>query len=126
MIDLKPLEIWFVTGSQHLYGPEVLKQVAADSQAIAGWNGSGPFKIENNYLEAAGENVMFGGADPKIPQLVPSDIEFRYNHCAKPVSWQKGILDKPESVVANASTSSGSLSAGATYYYRIAARGRAG
>ena len=35
MIDLKPLEAWFVTGSQHLYGEEVLKQVAADSQAIA-------------------------------------------------------------------------------------------
>jgi L-arabinose isomerase len=28
-------EIWFVTGSQHLYGPETLKQVALDSQAIA-------------------------------------------------------------------------------------------
>jgi len=28
-------EIWFVTGSQHLYGPETLKQVAADSKAIA-------------------------------------------------------------------------------------------
>lgn len=35
MIDLKRLEIWFVTGSQHLYGPETLKQVAADSQEIA-------------------------------------------------------------------------------------------
>jgi len=35
MIDLKPLEVWFVTGSQHLYGEEVLRQVAADSQAIA-------------------------------------------------------------------------------------------
>jgi L-arabinose isomerase len=35
MINLKPLEVWFVTGSQHLYGEEVLKQVAADSQAIA-------------------------------------------------------------------------------------------
>ena len=29
------LEVWFVTGSQHLYGPETLKQVAADSQTIA-------------------------------------------------------------------------------------------
>jgi L-arabinose isomerase len=28
-------EIWFVTGSQHLYGPDTLKQVALDSQAIA-------------------------------------------------------------------------------------------
>ncbi len=35
MIDLKKLELWFVTGSQHLYGPETLKQVADHSQAIA-------------------------------------------------------------------------------------------
>jgi L-arabinose isomerase len=28
-------EIWFVTGSQHLYGPETLKQVASDSAEIA-------------------------------------------------------------------------------------------
>lgn len=35
MIDLKQLEVWFVTGSQHLYGPETLKQVAEDSQVIA-------------------------------------------------------------------------------------------
>ena len=100
--------------------------IGFDTQAIAGWNGPGPFKIINNYLEAAGENVLFGGADPKIPQLVPSDIEFRYNHCAKPVSWKQGILEKPASVVANAAMSSGALSAGATYYYRIAAQGRAG
>lgn len=35
MIDLKKLEVWFVTGSQHLYGEETLKQVAAHSQQIA-------------------------------------------------------------------------------------------
>ena len=35
MIDLKQFEVWFVTGSQHLYGPETLKQVAAHSQEIA-------------------------------------------------------------------------------------------
>jgi L-arabinose isomerase len=29
------LEIWFVTGSQHLYGPETLRQVASHSQTIA-------------------------------------------------------------------------------------------
>ena len=28
-------EVWFVTGSQHLYGPEALKQVADHSRAIA-------------------------------------------------------------------------------------------
>src|SRR5438445_13754134 len=66
------------------------KEVGADSQAIAGWNGPGPFKIINNYLEAAGENVMFGGADPSIPGLVPSDIEIRRNHFAKPLAWKAG------------------------------------
>jgi L-arabinose isomerase len=35
MKDLKHLEVWFVTGSQHLYGEETLKQVAEDSRAIA-------------------------------------------------------------------------------------------
>jgi L-arabinose isomerase len=32
----KNKEVWFVTGSQHLYGPETLRQVAADSAKIAG------------------------------------------------------------------------------------------
>ncbi|HTK21763.1 MAG TPA: L-arabinose isomerase [Mucilaginibacter sp.] len=35
MIDLKTLEVWFVTGSQHLYGDETLRQVAEHSQQIA-------------------------------------------------------------------------------------------
>ena len=62
----------------------------ADSQAIAGWNGPGPFKIVNNYLEGAGENVLFGGADPAILNLVPSDIEVRRNHIVKPLAWHVG------------------------------------
>lgn len=35
-IKIDKLELWFVTGSQHLYGEETLKQVAAHSQEIAG------------------------------------------------------------------------------------------
>lgn len=34
MIDFSPLEAWLITGSQHLYGPDTLDQVARDSQAI--------------------------------------------------------------------------------------------
>jgi hypothetical protein len=60
----------------------------SDSQAIAGWNGPGPFKIVNNFLEAAGENIMFGGSDPSIAQLVPSDIEIRGNLSTKRLSWR--------------------------------------
>jgi L-arabinose isomerase len=42
MENLKNLEVWFVTGSQHLYGPETLKQVASDSRAIAGFLDKSP------------------------------------------------------------------------------------
>ena len=35
MIDLKQYEIWFVTGSQHLYGPKTLETVAEHSRDIA-------------------------------------------------------------------------------------------
>jgi hypothetical protein len=65
-----------------------IKAAGQDSQAIAGWNGPGPFVISNNYLEAAAENVLFGGADPGIPGLVPSDITFTHNHLFKPLSWR--------------------------------------
>jgi len=61
-----------------------------DSQAILGYNGPGPFKILNNFLEGATENIMFGGADPKIRDLVPSDIEIRGNHLFKPLRWRPG------------------------------------
>jgi hypothetical protein len=65
-----------------------IKAIGQDSQAICGWNGPGPYLIESNYLEAAGENVMFGGADPAIRGLVPSDITVRGNYLAKPLEWR--------------------------------------
>ena len=37
MDKLKKYEVWFVTGSQELYGPETLKQVAVDSAEIASY-----------------------------------------------------------------------------------------
>jgi hypothetical protein len=65
-----------------------IKAVGQDSQAICGWNGPGPFIIANNYLEAAGENILFGGADPSIPNLVPADIMISGNLVSKPVAWR--------------------------------------
>jgi hypothetical protein len=73
-----------------------IKAVGQDSQAICGWNGPGPYLIENNYLEAAGENVMFGGAEPAIDGLVPSDITFRGNYVSKPLEWRSA--DSPWTV----------------------------
>jgi hypothetical protein len=64
--------------------------VGQDAQAIGSFNGPGPFKIVNNYLEGSGENVLFGGADPVIADLIPSDIEFRNNTLYKPMAWMGG------------------------------------
>ncbi|MEP6796104.1 MAG: T9SS type A sorting domain-containing protein, partial [Saprospiraceae bacterium] len=69
------------------------KEDGADSQALACWSSTGPLKIVNNYLEGAGENVIFGGSDPSIPNAVPSDIEIRYNYFFKPLAWMNESWD---------------------------------
>jgi L-arabinose isomerase len=47
MTDFNTLEIWFVTGSQHLYGEETLKQVDADStEIVKGFNASGKMPVQ--------------------------------------------------------------------------------
>ncbi|HEY7568854.1 MAG TPA: ricin-type beta-trefoil lectin domain protein [Gemmatimonadaceae bacterium] len=61
-----------------------------DAQAIAEWNGPGPYRIENNRLEASGETIIFGGSAPFIQNLVPSDITIRRNYLYRPMSW-KGL-----------------------------------
>jgi hypothetical protein len=61
-----------------------------DAQAIAGGGGSHPmgvFKIVNNYLEASGENIIFGGS---AATETPADIEIRHNHLFKPLIWMPG------------------------------------
>ncbi len=63
------------------------KQSGADTQAIGGWNGAEGYKIVNNYLEAATENVFFGGATSSIYGINPSDIEIRNNYFYKPPAW---------------------------------------
>lgn len=65
-----------------------IKGIGQDTQAIAGWNGPGPYTIENNYLEGAGENFLLGGADPAIQGLVTQDVVFRRNHLSKPIAWR--------------------------------------
>ncbi len=101
-----------------------IKAAGYDAQAICGWNGPGPFLIENNYLEAAAENVLFGGADPVIQGLVPSNITIKRNLISKPTKWQSPILGTPGSAQA-AATTGGSLAAG-SYAYRVVAYGPCG
>jgi len=63
----------------------------SDAQGVGGWNGPGPFLIENNRIEASGQGVMFGGADPWITNVSPSDITIRRNYIYKPMSWGNGV-----------------------------------
>jgi len=61
-----------------------------DSQAIAGGLGDkpmGPYKIVNNFMEAAAETILFGGGPAA---LAPTDIEIRRNHMFKPLAWMPG------------------------------------
>ena len=65
------------------------KAAGVETQALAGWNGPGPFRIVNNHVEAAGVNLMLGGADPRIRDLVPADVEIRDNRFTKPLAWNR-------------------------------------
>ena len=65
-----------------------IKDVGYDSQAIATWNSPGRIVIRNNLLEAAGENILFGGSDARIANLVPSDIVIEDNLFTKDTLWR--------------------------------------
>lgn len=58
MNDIKPA-IWFVVGSQHLYGPEALRQVEADSKIVAeGLNASGlPLPVVLKTMVTTAEEI---------------------------------------------------------------------
>lgn len=64
-----------------------------DAQAISGGVGagvgnSGPVKIVNNFIEASGEGILFGGGG--ADGVGPNDVEIRRNHFFKPMSWNPG------------------------------------
>ncbi len=61
-----------------------------DAQALAGGLGDGPmgpYKIMHNFLEASGENILFGGG---AATATPTDIQISQNHMFKPLIWMKG------------------------------------
>lgn len=61
-----------------------------DSQCIVGWAGPGPYRIENNHLQASTENINWGGADPGTTGVIPSDIEIVHNYFVKDSAWTTG------------------------------------
>ena len=72
---MKTPEIWFLTGSQHLYGPETLKQVAVNSQAIAGGLGEKlplpvVFKPVLTTPDAIRATILEANATPECAGLI--------------------------------------------------------
>ncbi len=59
-----------------------------DSQCFVAWDGAGPYTITDNFLEAASENVMFGGADSSSDANRPKDILIEGNDFTKRASWK--------------------------------------
>lgn len=63
------------------------KREGEESQAIGVWGTDGHIEIINNYLEAAAENILFGGA-PSNLKLVAADCVVRDNWMNKPLEWR--------------------------------------
>lgn len=61
-----------------------------DNQALIGYDFTARIRIEDNYLTASHEVIMFGGADPTDSTRGPSDIIIRGNHITRPLAW-KGV-----------------------------------
>lgn len=76
MINLKQFEVWFITGSQHLYGPKVLEQVAAHSQEIA--------KALNDVLPVT---VVFKPVLPSPEAIRELCLEANSSKCIGLIAW---------------------------------------
>jgi len=59
-----------------------------DAQCFVAYDGAGPYTITDNFLEAGGENIMFGGADPSSALKVPSNILVENNFFTKREIWR--------------------------------------
>lgn len=55
-----------------------------DAQAFSDGGHGTVVKVYNNFLEASGQSILFGGASAV---LITSDVEIRLNHMFKPLNW---------------------------------------
>jgi hypothetical protein len=64
-----------------------IHMLSNDSQCIYATNAQTGVLVENNFLECAGENILFGGGRPQIIGNVPSNIIQRHNYMTKQWDW---------------------------------------
>ena len=103
MIDLSQYEIWFVTGSQHLYGPEAIEQVGQHSQEIAAALNASPaiptkvvYKPVVTTPEDIYETLQAANADPKCVGVVT------WMHTFSPAKmWIAGLSGAVDPIMAS-------------------------
>lgn len=99
MADIKDYKFWFVTGSQFLYGPEVLKQVEEDSKKIIeklNESGNLPYPIEFKTVGVTAENITEAMKEANYDDSVAGVITWA--HTFSPAkNWIRGtqLLNKP-------------------------------
>ncbi len=64
-----------------------IHETARDAWGTGASWGQGPFKIDNNHIEASTENIIFGGSGKGVLGYVASDITVTNNYIFKPLSW---------------------------------------
>jgi len=58
-----------------------------DTQAIGGWDGTDTLTIDKCFLCAAGETIMFGGADASSETRMPKNVKVTNCHLTKKREW---------------------------------------
>lgn len=79
MLKIKPYEFWFLTGSQHLYGEDVLQEVEKNSRAIA----EGLDSNENIPYKIAFKSILTNAIDIRKVMLEANSDE----NCAGVITW---------------------------------------
>lgn len=59
-----------------------------DTQCVSGWNGTDDVEISGNFLEASGENIMFGGSDSSSEADMPRNVLIENNFMTKKLEWR--------------------------------------
>ncbi|MEZ5426387.1 MAG: FG-GAP-like repeat-containing protein [Pyrinomonadaceae bacterium] len=65
------------------YLSKLIDRGGFQNQAIGLWSGTGPIRIENNYLEALAQNILMGGDSSATPDSTLTDVVIRRNHFNK-------------------------------------------
>jgi len=65
-----------------------MKDVNSDAQGIGGWGSLGPTAVVNTFIEASGENILYGGSYPTYYPLANQNKTFTGNYLYKPFVWK--------------------------------------